>query len=125
MACGRPRSARAISGRDTGLTPGPESMPSVGVNHGRKLRSAAGDCKCLQEVEEAPASACGSGELKWGGRAAGERRDRGELSACGSKAGGAAQTKCRACTGEGGVKENEKRGVGGGGGGGGGGWASF
>ena len=66
----------------------------------------------------------GRGELKWGGRAAGERRGRGELSACGSRdvgcaaatTGGATQTKCRACAGEGRVKENE------GGGGGGGGW---
>ena len=90
MACGRPGSARAISGRDTGLTPGPESMPSVGVNHGGKLKSMAGDCRCPQEVEEAPASACGRGKLKWGGRAVGERRGRGKLSACDSRVGGAA-----------------------------------
>ena len=52
VAYGSLKSARAISGRGTGLTPGPESMPSGGANHGEKLRRAAGDCKCLQEAED-------------------------------------------------------------------------
>ena len=128
MACGSLGSARVISGRGTSLTLGPESMPSAGANHGRKLRCTAGDCRCRQEAEEAPTSACSRGEVKLGGRVVGERHGRGELSTCGIRvvgcaavaAGGAAQTKCRACVGEGGVKENE-----GGGGGGGGGVAPF
>ena len=33
VACGSPGNALAISGRGTGLTPGPESMPSAGANH--------------------------------------------------------------------------------------------
>ena len=37
MACGSPGCARAISGKGTGLSPGPESLPSVGANHGGRL----------------------------------------------------------------------------------------
>ena len=33
VAYGSPGSARAISGRGTGLTPGPKSIPSAGANH--------------------------------------------------------------------------------------------
>ena len=41
VVCGSPGSARAISGRGTGQNPGPESMPSAGVNHGGRLACAA------------------------------------------------------------------------------------
>ena len=44
MVCGSPGSAHAIFGRGTGLNPGPESMPSAGVNHGGSLGRAAGTC---------------------------------------------------------------------------------
>ena len=37
MACYSPGSALAISYRGTGLTPGPESLPSAGANHGGRL----------------------------------------------------------------------------------------
>ena len=68
MASGSPGYARAISGRGTGLTPGPGSMPSMGANHG--WRTTEG--------------------LKWGGRAAAERRSKGELLASGNRAVGCA-----------------------------------
>ena len=58
MASGIPGCARAISGRGTGLTPGPGSMPSTGTNHGWR-------------IAEGP---------KWGDRAARKRHGRGELS---------------------------------------------
>ena len=38
VVCGSLGSARAISGRGTGLNPRPESMPSEGENHGGRLR---------------------------------------------------------------------------------------
>ena len=38
MASDNPGCASAISGRGTGLTPGPGSMPSTGANHGGKLK---------------------------------------------------------------------------------------
>ena len=42
MACGSPRSARAISCKGTDLNPGPESMPSAGANHGGRLSTGTG-----------------------------------------------------------------------------------
>ena len=41
MVCGSLGSARAISGRGTGLNPGPESMPSAHANHGGRLACVA------------------------------------------------------------------------------------
>ena len=106
--CGSPGSVCAIAGRGTGLTPGPELMPSTGANHG--WRTAEG--------------------LKWGGRAAAERHGSTELSASGSRAGGCAAACSRGhalgsgrcdsgsaglALGGKGVKENEGGGGGGGG----------
>ena len=42
MACGSPGCARSISGRGTGLTPGPESLPLAGANHGGRLSIGTG-----------------------------------------------------------------------------------
>ena len=63
MDSGSPGCARAISGRGTGLTPGPGSMPSTGANHGGSLGAQKG-CWRRQEAEEAPATACDNGELE-------------------------------------------------------------
>ena len=43
VVCCSPGSARAISGRGTGLNPRPESMPSTRANHGGRLACAAGE----------------------------------------------------------------------------------
>ena len=48
VACGSLGSARAISGRGTGLNPGPESMPSKGANHGERLATATGKTQQLR-----------------------------------------------------------------------------
>ena len=45
MAYGSPGSARAISGRGTGLTPGPESLPSACTNHGCRLATGTGQTR--------------------------------------------------------------------------------
>ena len=45
MANGSPGSARAISGRGTGLTLGPGSMPPTGANHGCRLANGTGQTR--------------------------------------------------------------------------------
>ena len=50
MVFGSPGGARSISGRGTGLNPGPELMPSVGANHGGNLRRAAGAAEVRGKV---------------------------------------------------------------------------
>ena len=71
VACGSLGSARAISGRGTDLTPGPESLPSAGANHGGRLSTGVGlkwggaagaSCRCAAagEVE----GICGRGLLR-------------------------------------------------------------
>ena len=45
MASSSPGSARAISGRGTGLTPGPGSMPPTGANHGCRLATGTGQTR--------------------------------------------------------------------------------
>ena len=42
MASGSPGCASAISGRGTGLTPGPRSMPPTDANHGCRLAAGTG-----------------------------------------------------------------------------------
>ena len=78
MAYGSLGSARAISGKGTGLTPRPGSMPSVGANHGGKLGCATAVSQMSSRgLQVSACSRGGSGvgvqkEPKWGGRATGE-----------------------------------------------------
>ena len=65
VVCGSPGSARAISGRGTGLNPRPESMPSAAANHGGKLRRAAVACGRSLRQERLR---CAVGEAKARGR---------------------------------------------------------
>ena len=84
MVCGSPRSARAISGRGTGLNPGPESMPSAGANHGGKIRGVAAACgRSGSGARQGTAPECAEGRCRMAVRCVG----------------GAAQAKCRACVG--------------------------
>ena len=102
MACGSPECARAISGRGTSLTPGPESLPSTGANHGGRLSTgtrlkwggtAGVSCRCAAagEVEGCATGDC-SGMLWEEGCRMAVRR--------------ATQAKYRACA-RGGLKGNE------------------
>ena len=52
MACGSPESARTISGRGTGLTPRPESLPSACANHGCRLAIGTGQTRKLSGRNE-------------------------------------------------------------------------
>ena len=75
MVCDSPGSARAISGKGTGLTLGSESMPSAGANHGWKVGCAVAASQVRGRGLQV--SACGRGgscfyvqrEPKWGDRA--------------------------------------------------------
>ena len=75
MTCGSPGSTRAISGRGTGLTPRPESLSSMGTNHGRRLSTGTrpkwggtigASCRCAEagEVEGCAAGDCSG--VPWG-----------------------------------------------------------
>ena len=57
MVCGSPGSARGISGRRISLNPGPISMSSTRVNHGRKLATG----NWAKQIIEGPKWACGRG----------------------------------------------------------------
>ena len=76
-----PGCASAISGRDTSLNPGPESMASAGANHGESLGARQG-CWCRQEAEEGPVTARGKGELEGQARGGSDGQWRGAAVDC-------------------------------------------
>ena len=71
VAYGSPGSARAISGRGTGLIPVPESLPSTCANHGCRLATGTRQTRQLRgrngrAAGMAPTSPCGRGEVQGG-----------------------------------------------------------
>ena len=69
MAYGSPGSARAISSRGTGLTPGPESLPFTCANHGCRLATGTGQNRQVRgrngrAAGTTSASTCGRGEMQ-------------------------------------------------------------
>ena len=87
MASGSLGCAHAISGRGTGLTLGPESMPPTGANHGWRLGCAAA------------ADGSSGSDVRWQRAARRFRRVAGKAVWCGGE-------KCRcAAVGDGGSDE--------------------
>ena len=91
MVCSSSGSARAISGRGTGLNPRPESMPSAGVNHDGRLSTGTGPK--WRGATRASCRCAAAGEVE--GCTTWEKCRRATEEAVGR----ATQAKCRACAG--------------------------
>ena len=63
VVCGSPGSARAISGRGTGLNPGPKSMPTACTNHGWRLGCTTGERRACGGVRRMRQGSCVRGWL--------------------------------------------------------------
>ena len=79
VASGSPGCACAISGRGTSLTPGSDSMPSSGANHGCRLATGTGQ---IPQVRGRNGRVAGTAHTGWLSGVRQQRREEAPVSAC-------------------------------------------